>query len=334
MGAGEAGRSRRSLVRVLWCAVLAVLGASAFIYSSYQRDIRAARARIASGSTVVNTACGPIQYAEVGHGLPLLIIHGAGGGFDQGLDAFGGLSGQGFRVIAPSRFGYLRTPLPQDASPAAQADAHACLLDALGVRTAAVIGASAGGPSTIQFCLRHAERCSAMVLLVPLAYAPRASEPRRPPAVVARILDASLKSDFVFWAMMKLGRDTMIQTILATPMADFKRAPAEEQKAVLQMLEHILPISPREQGLRNDGAIATSLPRVDLEHVRVPTLAISVENDGYGTFAGARYTADHIPGARFVGYKNGGHLLVGHQRELTNELVEFLRSHCARAGGN
>ena len=34
---------------------------------------------------------------------------------------------------APSRFGYLRTPLPSDASPAAQADAHSCLLDALGL---------------------------------------------------------------------------------------------------------------------------------------------------------------------------------------------------------
>jgi pimeloyl-ACP methyl ester carboxylesterase len=50
-----------------------------------------------------------------------------------------------------SRFGYLRTPLPADASAAAQADAHACLLDALGIRRAAIVGASAGAPSAMQF---------------------------------------------------------------------------------------------------------------------------------------------------------------------------------------
>jgi hypothetical protein len=45
----------------------------------------------------------------------------------------------------------------------------------------------------------------------------------------------------------------------------------------------------------------------------------------YGTFDGARYTAAHIPGARFVGYPSGGHLLVGHQEAVTSEIVAFLR---------
>ena len=54
------------------------------------------------------------------------------GGFDQGLELGDGLVRAGFRLIAPSRFGYLRTPLPADASAEAQADAHASLLDALG----------------------------------------------------------------------------------------------------------------------------------------------------------------------------------------------------------
>jgi CubicO group peptidase (beta-lactamase class C family) len=51
--------------------------------------------------------------------------------------------GEGFRIIAPSRIGYLRIPLPQDASPAAQADAYACLLDALNISKVAVVGVSA-----------------------------------------------------------------------------------------------------------------------------------------------------------------------------------------------
>jgi pimeloyl-ACP methyl ester carboxylesterase len=90
----------------------------------------------------VQTSCGPIEYATAGNGPPVLVIHGAGGGFDQGL-AFGAdLAVAGFRVIAMSRFGYLRTPLLADASPAAQADAHASLLDALDVPRASIIGGS------------------------------------------------------------------------------------------------------------------------------------------------------------------------------------------------
>lgn len=71
---------------------------------------------------------------------PLLMIHGSGGGHDQGMAFARPFSSEGMRVIAVSRFGYLGAPLPADASPAAQADANICLLDALGVDRAAVIG--------------------------------------------------------------------------------------------------------------------------------------------------------------------------------------------------
>jgi len=108
------------------------------------------------GSQIVQTPCGPIEYALAGSGPPLLMIHGAGGGFDQGLKFGAPLARAGFTVIAPSRFGYLRTPLSHDASPAAQADAHACLLDALGLERVVALGGSAGAPSAIQFCLQSA----------------------------------------------------------------------------------------------------------------------------------------------------------------------------------
>jgi pimeloyl-ACP methyl ester carboxylesterase len=94
---------------------------------------------LANPSWILETSYGPIEYAEAGNGPPVLVIHGAGGGFDQGLDIGEKLVRNGFRVIAPSRFGYLRTPLPQDASAAAQADAHAALLDALHIERCAVV---------------------------------------------------------------------------------------------------------------------------------------------------------------------------------------------------
>ena len=120
--------------RAVWLVAAAVLaGLLALVFASYQRDMREARARVASGSQVAQTACGPIEFATDGEGPAVLAVHGAGGGFDQAVDLAGPLAARGFRVIRPSRFGYLRTPLPADASAAAQADAHACLLDALGI---------------------------------------------------------------------------------------------------------------------------------------------------------------------------------------------------------
>src|SRR5512142_979151 len=102
---------------------LAILGAvvCAAIAAVYRRDIRRERERVAGGGRMIQTACGPIEYAVVGDGPAVLVVHGAGGGFDQGLDLGEALVARGFRVIAMSRFGYLRTPLPADASAVAQA---------------------------------------------------------------------------------------------------------------------------------------------------------------------------------------------------------------------
>lgn len=290
---------------------------------SYREDLRRARERSSSGSRMVQTACGPVEYCSVGEGPAVLLVHGAGGGFDQALEMAAELASDGLRVIAMSRFGYLRTPLPADASPAAQADAHAALLDALGVREAAIIGISAGGPSSMQFALRHPARCSALVLLVALAYAPRNV---RPPTPVARfVFERGLKSDFLFWLLTKAARPLLVKTVLATPPALARRAEAPEQRRIERLLDNILPVSERQQGMLNDSRIALSLPRYELEKIRVRTLVVSLADDLYGTFESARYTAEHMPNARFVGYASGGHVWVGHHRDILSDIRSFLR---------
>jgi pimeloyl-ACP methyl ester carboxylesterase len=277
---------------------------------------------------LAQTRCGPIEYGIAGTGPPLLFVHGAGGGFDQGL-AFGAdLAAAGFRVIAMSRFGYLRTPLPADASAAAQADAHASLLDALGIPRAAILGGSAGAPSAMQFALRHPDRTSALVLAVPAAYAPRAdgTSALTVPAGTQPLFSTALRSDFLFWAASLLLRDTVFRAILGTPPEVIERAGAEERKRVARVIEEILPVSARRVGLINDAAITSHLERYELEKIAAPTLVFSVADDLYGTYECAAYTAEHIPNARFVGYPSGGHLWVGHQREAFAEIAAFLRS--------
>lgn len=313
----------RNTVLVILSTMMAGVGIATYFY---QQDIQRARERVASGSRIARTSCGPIEYGVAGDGPAVLVVHGAGGGFDQGLEFGAPLAERGFRVIAMSRFGYLRTPLPDDASSAAQADAHACLLDALGVARVAVLGGSAGAPSSLQFALRHPGRLTALVLLVPATYVPRpgaAPAVHQPPGTQV-LLDTVLQSDVLFWAVSKLARDTVIRALLATPPAVVHSAAAAEQARVQLVLDHLLPISPRRSGLRNEAAVIPGLQRYDLERITAPTLAISCADDLFGTYDAARYTAGHIPGARFVGYPSGGHLWVGYQQEVADEIARFL----------
>ena len=81
----------------------------------------------------------------------------------------GPLIEHGYRLIAPSRFGYLGSGRPQNAFPAVQADALAWLVAHLGEEKVVVVGGSAGSLSALQFALRHPERTQALVLVVPAA---------------------------------------------------------------------------------------------------------------------------------------------------------------------
>ena len=305
---------------------VALVSATLLVKSRFDKDMRQARYRVAHGSELINTTCGPIEYQEKGSGTALLSVHGSGGGFDQGMAFAGSLASRGFRVIAMSRFGYLRTPIPDNFSAAAQADAHVCLLDALGLERAAVLGGSAGAPSALQMAIRHPDRVSALILLVPLTYKPPVVTGSAPPlpAWVEHTMMAALGSDFLFWAASHGARDQMIRTVLATPPKALASASPSERARIDGMLDNILPVSQRAEGLRSDTAAGKHLSPSPLESIRMPTLVISARDDLYGTYASAKYTAGRIPGAKFIGFEQGGHTWVGHDDEVRAAIVDLL----------
>jgi 2-hydroxy-6-oxonona-2,4-dienedioate hydrolase len=314
---------RKNLSKLI---VVSFLTAFSLIWWRFDQDIKLAKTNAAQGSKLLNTHCGIIEYQEAGTGKPLLVIHGAGGGHDQGIALAGTLAQHGIRVIAVSRFGYLLTPMPADATPAAQADANVCLLDALNIQKAAVLGFSAGGPSAMQTAIRHPDRVSALVLIVPLAYKPGtvADSVQKLSPFAEKVLMQLIGSDFAFWLALNVTHDQIIKRVLATPPKLLATASPIERARVNAMADNILPISARVQGLRADSVLGKSLTRYPLESIRAPTLIISARDDGYGTYANSEYTASQITGAKFIGYEKGGHVLLGHNEVVQAEIIKLL----------
>jgi len=312
---------------VLGFGVVAGLVAGGLGWRDYRRVMARARAAIAAAgpAQLATTRHGPVEYAEAGRGPPVLMIHGTGGGFDQGLLFGRRLVAAGFRVIAPSRFGYLGTPFPADPSPGAQADALAGLLDALGIARAAVVGGSAGAIPAIALALRHPDRVAALVPVVPATHVPGRPAPPPPDAFARWMIETGLRSDVPVWAAMRLAEDRMIATLLATDPALVHAAAPDEQARVRAILHGILPVSLKYRGLLNDARWAAEPPDFPLAEITAPTLAISAEDDRFGTAAAARHIAAGVPGAELMLLPEGGHVWVGHDAAVMARIAAFLR---------
>lgn len=327
------GERRRRRTRALMLGAgltLAALGVSGvLVWSRFATALRVQRARVSHGSKVLTSSrFGTIEFATAGHGTPVLIVHGAGGGFDQ--PAVGRFVAAGYRVIAPSRFGYLRSSSPSDPSPENQADAFVDLLDALHIERASVIGVSAGALSALQFAARHAGRCRSLILIVPAASAAGnrlAAQGALPEQglVSKAIAERMIRSDFLYWLGLTFARDWMIRSVLATDPALVVAASSEERQRAYEMLWHVMPISGRSQGFLDDARLVSTPQSIALERITAPTLVVSMEDDLYRTAEPARLIATTIPGARLLTYPTGGHVWVGHDAELFTEIDAFIR---------
>jgi pimeloyl-ACP methyl ester carboxylesterase len=307
---------------LLLIILVAVIAASALIFLAYHREISRARDAANRGGRIASTSAGPIEYAEKGAGIPLLSIHGAGGGYDQGLANVADLIGGGFRVITPSRFGYLGTPIPADTSAAAQADAHAALLGELQAGKCIVVGISAGARSAVELAIRHPTWVAALILIVPGTYAPASPvsvEESRTSAFVLWLVNNG--ADFAWWATDKIAPSILVRFVGVRPQL-LASASQAEQKRVMQIVRGIEPLSRRFPGINIDSN--PDLRRPLLEDIKVPTLVISARDDLFNTLPAAEFAASTIPGSKLIVFDTGGHLLVGHQQEVRKIVNDFL----------
>jgi 2-hydroxy-6-oxonona-2,4-dienedioate hydrolase len=283
----------------------------------YKKEKRSARSRLLAGSRLYKTSAGDVEAALLGQGNTILISHGSGGGYDMGLWLAQLIGGQ-FQYVAPSRFGYLRTPVPANPEPEAQADAYAALLDTLNVKSVIIIGLSAGGPSALQFSLRHPKRCRGLIMISAASH----SVPPLPP-ILRAIYPFMLKSDYIPWLFYTMAPHAVFQ---ANGVSRALLAQIKFEREKMQLLDALyqttFPTTPRREGMINDLQQLTNFPAYPLEHITVPTLVLHAANDPIIPIESGEFSAHTIPNAAFVRLEDGGHFVCVTHREETMPVVQ------------
>jgi pimeloyl-ACP methyl ester carboxylesterase len=243
---------------------------------------------------LVSTSAGPVDLVECGRGLPLLVLHGTPGGSDQGLAAAQvlGLTVT-VRVLAPSRPGYLGTPLTTGRTPSEQADVMIAVLDELGVESAVVLGASGGGMAAVALAAEHPTRVRGLVLWSAV------TGPMR--IWAGPLLHGPLARQSTGAAMVRLAR-RFPGLLVGRTTHD-----ARSVEAALAIAETVFPIGPRRDGLSNDSRQARSLDPGLAARVTAPTLIVHGTKDRNVAYAQATRAARSIPQAELVTVRGANH---------------------------
>jgi 2-hydroxy-6-oxonona-2,4-dienedioate hydrolase len=204
---------------------------------------------------------------------------------------------------------------------AAQADAHAALLDALGIEKAVVAGASAGARSAAAFAIRHPDRVTTLILVVPGTYAPTSPvmiEESRANALVFWLVNTG--ADFIWWTLEKCAPSILIR-FLGVPPAVAASVSESERRRIMQIARGVQSLSLRTPGINIDSRPDTDQP---FERITAPTLVISARDDLFNTLPAAEFAAGSIPDVQLVVYDTGGHLLAGRAVDAAGVVRDFL----------
>ena len=304
---------RRSVAGLLALATGAVAGLRC------RADLRTAQAGLEApevGVRRIITDRATVEFTDSGSGPAVLVLHGNGGGWDQGLDWARRRLGEDRRVLAVSRFGYLGSTVPRDASTADQADVLAELLDRLELDRVDVVTLSAGSAAGLQLAIRHPERVRSLVLEAPAVPSPTPKVPPRP------VLRALLRAEFPLWLLTRYPP-------LVAPMvgASWHRLPDEDKRELAAIMATTLPMRLRIDGVLFDSYVA--IPeicsgRLDWDAVRAPTLVVTAEDSIVPRPADAAALVDRLADARLLVLATGGHTLLGNVAELRRVYAGFL----------
>jgi pimeloyl-ACP methyl ester carboxylesterase len=297
--------------------IAVVLFFSVVSYIRFSQWRTAATQNLERDSVVIQTAKGPIEYAEIGHGPVVLMVHGDPGGYDQIYQVLkiDNAEHGDFRYVIPSRPGYLRTPLSVGKTPKEQAEAFAALLDALKIEKVAVVGGSGGGPSAIEFAALYPERCTALVLEEAITMRRKPVEP----GFIEAALSKTLGLDFSVW----LIKDSFTAGWQAKDPSDSKIT-----SIATAIFNSTVPAASRAAGHENDIAQWAAISELPFKNVHCPTLILQGTDDTNVPIAHGEFAHAQIAGSQFVNLPGENHWMVITKHKELGELIHaFLVEH-------
>ena len=304
--------------KALRWAAAGLVAALVLVSAAYFRDMHRAYERIRGNGTVISSPYGDIEYTAGGSGPPVLVIHGSGGGYDQGELLVQVVLGEHFHWITPSRFGYLRSTCRDGATFDDQAHAYAYLLDQLGIKQIAVVALSHGGPSALLFAALHPERVSSLALIssgVASSGTPDQSEANQK----GNMLTSIFKYDALYWAATKLMRRQLLDLMGASQSVIANLTPGQ-RALVDRIIDDMNPVSPRAAGVAFDNR--AMMPNARIATIRAPTVIFHATDDALQLYHNAEFAASTIPGATLVRFERGGHFLMCVEQETVRTATQ------------
>jgi len=269
---------------VFLLVVLSLLAIGGFVayFASEEVD---RTSTLAVASEVFETEQGEIQAVVRGEGEPVLIIHGAPGGYDQGLllaEVLGLDEGQ--TVVAYSRPGFLLTPPTSRPGVFWQGEDALALLQELGLPRVTVVGFSSGCVPAWWLAVNHPEVVSHLVLLSPVIPASSPSNIAKSPAALAKRDLSGLLRGPMIEAMRALEPNLLARSVVRSVDADPKSATAgiaanpAQLEGFVSFFDTLTPFPPRRPGTEATLELPVSLPQQAPE---VPTLVIQGASDPF-----------------------------------------------------
>jgi pimeloyl-ACP methyl ester carboxylesterase len=311
--------------------LLAVGGVLAW-FGSWRSDRLAALAEV---SSLAETSAGVVEFLSRGDGPAVLVLHDAPGGFDQAMLIGSGLAEAGYQILAPSRPGYLRTPLATGVLPEEQADAMAALLDDLGIQSVAVVSSGASTAVALQCALRYPDRVWAVACLGPVVTPQRVSADGAPPG---EEIAGGLSGDMGSWLAVEqamrdpagfmnavLGWSSSLTPEQRRAVADTVAGSLEQREWFQDYVGTWAPLSAREAGLSNDLAQMRVAP-TGWANVGVPVVFLHGAADRFTPFPELQKVAGMMPKATLIGVPTAGRIVqLGPDRAMAEStLVDFL----------
>lgn len=296
--------------------------------------------KLNSGSRIMQLSCGPVEYAVLGKGPTLFISHGGGTGYDN-IYFYEYLVKEGFRLVCPSKPGYLRTPLSSGRTFKAQADMFADLLDKLGIKEkVGILGVSLGGPAALQFALRHQDRVSCLVMqdAVSKEYHPSKEAEK---SVLGKMYLSPVGRELIGYLMdvsTQLWPEAIFKTYLQVETTysakqinevtkEIMSEPGNKQK-IKDFSARVSPLGLRCQGMDMEMKLSETLPRYPLETIKVPTFVSQSRVDRDVTRDHGEFVAETIKNAQLYEFDGCGHMFwFGKEGDKVQaKLIDFLKA--------